>query len=188
MGLARSTYYDAPSVAVDEAEIIGRIRAICDEFEMYGYRRVGAALRQQGVVVNAKKVRRVMGEHGLQPRPRKRFVATTDSAHRLPVFPNLAREVVLDGPNELWTGDLTYVAVRGGFVYVALVLDAWSRRVVGYAISRAIDARLAVAALQAAIASRQPPPGCICHTDHGAQTRFKRSSQQWLPELRVHDH
>ena len=169
MGLPRSTFYDAPRVAVDEAELVGRIRALCDEFEMYGYRRVGAALRQQGIVVNGKKVRRLMREHDLQPRRRKRFVVTTDSAHNLAVFPNLAREVVLDGPNQLWTGDLTYVAVRGGFVYVALVLDAWSRPVVGYAISRAIDARLAVAALQAAIASRQPPPGCICHTDRGAQ-------------------
>ena len=169
MGLPRSTYYDAPSVAVDDTELVGRIRAICDEFETYGYRRVGAALRQQGVVVNGKKVRRLMREHDLQPRRRKRFVVTTDSAHNLPVFPNLAREVVPEGPNQLWTGDLTYVAVRGGFVYLALVLDAWSRRVVGYAISRAIDARLAVAALQAALASRQPPPGCICHTDRGSQ-------------------
>ena len=110
-----------------------------------------------------------MREHRLQPWRRKRFVATTDSAHPLPVFPNLARDVVPDGPNQLWTGDLTYVAVAAGFVYVALILDAWSRRVVGYAISRRIDARLAVAALQAAIDSRRPALGCICHSDRGAQ-------------------
>ena len=169
MGLARSSFYDAPSVEVDEEEIVARIQAICEEFEMYGYRRVGAALRQQGIVVNGKKVRRLMRELELQPRRRRRFVATTHSNHHLPVFPNLARDVVPQGPNELWTGDLTYVAVAAGFVYVALVLDAWSRRVVGYAISRRIDARLAVAALRAAIASRRPAPGCICHTDRGAQ-------------------
>ena len=169
MSLPRSSYYDAPSIEVDEAELVARIHAICDEFERYGYRRVGAALRHQGVVVNGKKVRRLMREYDLQPRQRKRFVATTDSNHHLPVFPNLARDVVPDGPNQLWTGDLTYVAVADRFVYVALVLDAWSRRVVGYAISRRIDARLAVAALQAAIASRRPAPECIFHTDRGAQ-------------------
>ena len=168
MGLAHSSFYDAPSVEVDEAQLLARIQSICEEFEMYGYRRVGAALRHQGVVVNSKKVRRLMREHNLQPRRRRRFATTTDSNHHLPVFPNLARDVVPQGPNELWTGDLTYVAVPGGFVYVALVLDAWSRRVVGYAISRRIDARLAVAALQAAIASRRPAPGLICHTDRSA--------------------
>ena len=169
MRLPRSTFYDAPSRAVDDAEIVGRMQAICDEFETYGYRRVGAALRQQGVVVNAKKVRRLMRAHDLHPRRRRRFVATTDSAHDLPVCPNLARKVVPNGPNQLWNGDITYVAVAAGFVYVALILDAWSRRVVGYAIGRSIDARLAVAALEAAVASRRPPSGCICHTDRGSQ-------------------
>ena len=106
MRLPRSTFYDAPSLAVDDAEIVGRMQAICDEFETYGYRRVGAALRHQGVVVNAKKVRRLMREHDLQPRRRRRFVATTDSAHDLPVFPNLAPEVAADGPNQLWNGDI----------------------------------------------------------------------------------
>ena len=169
MGLLRSTFYDAPSVAVDDTEIVRRMQAICDEFETYGYRRVGAALRQDGLAVNSKKVRRLMRDHDLQPRRRRRFVATTDSGHDLPVFPNLASNIVPDGPNQLWNGDITYVAVASGFVYVALILDAWSRRVVGYAIARSIDARLAVAALKAAIASRRPPRGCICHTDRGSQ-------------------
>ena len=78
MAMPRSTFYDVPSLAVDDSEIVGRMQAICDEFETYGYRRVGAALRQQGVVVNSKKVRRLMREHDLQPRRRRRFVATTD--------------------------------------------------------------------------------------------------------------
>ena len=107
----------------------------------------------------------------LQPRRRKRFVATTDSAHNLPVFPNLARGVVPDGPNQVWNGDITYVAVAPGFVYVALVLDAWSRRVVGYAIGRTIDARLAVAALKTAIASRRPDASAPPIADHSTPRR-----------------
>ena len=165
MGVLRSTYYDAPVGKADEAEIVARIKAICEEFETYGYRRVGAELRHEGIVVNAKKVRRLMCEHNLQPRRRKRFVATTDSDHDGPIFPNLARDVVPTGANRLWVADITYVAIAVGFVYVAVILDAWSRRVVGYAISRSIDARLALAALQAAIRSRRPPEGCIHHSD-----------------------
>ena len=169
MGLPRSTYYDAPVATADEAEIVARIEAICEEFEACGYRRVGAALRHQGIIVNSKKVRRLMREHDLQPRRRKRFVATTDSDHDGPIFPNLAKDVTADGPNQLWVADITYVAIAVGFVYVAVILDAWSRRVVGYAISRSIDARLTIAALKAAIRSRRPPAGCIHHSDRGSQ-------------------
>ena len=124
MGLPRSTYYDVPGVPADDTEIVSRIEAVCDEFETYGYRRVGAALRQQGIVVNSKKVRRLMREHDLQPRRRRRFVVTTDRSHTLPVFRNLARGMAPDGPNQLWVADITYVAVVSGFVYVALVIDA----------------------------------------------------------------
>jgi putative transposase len=189
MGLPRSTFYDAPATPADDAEIVARMRAICDEFEAYGYRRVGAELRHQGIVVNGKEVRRLMREHGLQPKRRRRYVATTDSDHDSPIFSNLARDMIVDGPNQLWVADLTYIAIATGFVYLAAILDAWlpssmpgchprclaaildawSRRVVGYAISRSVDARLTVAALKAAIRSRQPPPGCIHHSDRGSQ-------------------
>ena len=145
------------------------IGAICDEFECYGYRRVGAALRHQGVVVNGKKLRRLMREHGLQPKRRRRYVVTTDSDHAGPIFPDLAKDVVPDRPNQLWVADLTYVAIPGGFVYLAAILDAWSRKVVGYAISRSMDARIAVAALKAAVKSREPARGCIHHSDRGSQ-------------------
>jgi putative transposase len=110
-----------------------------------------------------------MRELDLQPKARRRFVATTHGDHDLPIFPNLAKGMTIDGPNQLWVSDLTYVAILAGFVYVAVILDAWSRRVVGYAISRSIDARLTMAALRAAIRWRQPPPGCIHHSDRGAQ-------------------
>lgn len=169
MGLPRSTFYDAPTTRLDDAEIVSRMQAICDEFEAYGYRRVGAELRHQGVVVNHKKIRRLMREYDLQPKRRRRYVTTTDSDHDSPIFPNLARDKVIDGPNQLWVADLTYIAISGGFVYLAAILDAWSRRVVGYAISRSIDARLALAALKAAIHGRKPPEGCVHHSDRGSQ-------------------
>ena len=169
MGLARSTFYDAPAAHLDDTEIVGRMQAICDEFEAYGYRRVGAELRHQGIIVNHKKIRRLMREHDLQPRCRRRYVATTDSDHDSPIFPDRARELIVDGPNQLWVADITYIAITAGFVYLAAILDAWSRRVLGYAISRSIDARLAVAALKAAIKTRQPPEGCVHHSDRGSQ-------------------
>ena len=169
MGLQRSTFYDAPEVSTDEAAVVARVAAICGEFEAYGYRRVGAELRHQGVVVNGKRLRRLMREHELQPRRRLRHTTTTDSDHDSPIFPDLAKDKLVDGPNQLWVADLTYIAVTAGFVYVAVILDAWSRRVVGYAISRSIDARLAMVALRAAINGRTPPHGCVHHSDRGSQ-------------------
>jgi putative transposase len=169
MRIARSTYYDRPERAADETAIVEAIFTICDAFEAYGYRRVGAALRQQGLVVNQKKIRRLMREHDLQPKIRRRFVATTDSDHDCPIFPNLAMDIVLNRPNQLWVCDITYVAIPGRFVYAADILDAWSRLIVGYAIGRSIDARLTMAALKAAIDRRRPPPGCIHHSDRGSQ-------------------
>ena len=99
-----------------------------------------------------------MREHDLQPRDAG-ATSRPPTATTRPIFPNLARDIVPDGPDQLWVADITYVAITGGFVYVAVILDAWSRRVVGYAIGRSIDARLTVAALSAAIERREPPPG-----------------------------
>jgi putative transposase len=169
MGLARSTFYDRAPAPLGADELVARIGGICDEFECYGYRRVGAALRHQGVVVNSKKLRRLMREHDLQPKRRRRYVVTTDSDHAGPIYPDLAKALIPDHPNQLWVADLTYVAIPGGFVYLAAILDAWSRKVVGYAISRSMDARIAVAALKAAIRSRNPGKGCIHHSDRGSQ-------------------
>src|SRR5918993_4647827 len=108
----------------------------------------------QGLFVNSKRVRRLMREHGLSPKQRRRYVATTDSDHDEPIFPNVAADMAPDGPNQLWVADITYVAIATGFVYLAAILDAWSRRVVGYAISRSIDARVAIAALNAPVRPR----------------------------------
>jgi putative transposase len=169
MGLARSTYYDRPAKKVDDTALVEAMFAIGEESEAYGYRRMGAALRQRGLVVNHKKLRRLMREHDLQPRRRRRFVATTDSDHDRPIFPNLAKDLIPRGPNQLWVGDISYIALPARFVYIAIILDAWSRLVVGYGIGRSIDARLTVAALQVAIERRRPRAGCIHHSDRGAQ-------------------
>lgn len=103
--------------------------------------------------------------------------ATTDGDHDLPIFPNLAEEIVPDGPDQLWVADITYVAIPSGFAYVAVILDAWSRKVVGYAIARSIDVGLTLEALQSAIEKRKPPPGCIHHTDRGSQYAAGRYRQ-----------
>src|SRR4030095_8413765 len=170
MGLARSTYYDEPEIQpIDEARLVEQIKEVCAEWPAYGYRRVTAELHGEGHIVNHKKVMRLMKENGLSVRLRRRFIATTDSDHDGPVFPNLAKDVTPSGPNQVWVADITYIAIATSFVYLAAILDAWSRRVVGYAIGRRIDARLTLAALKAAITSRAPPPGCIHHSDRGSQ-------------------
>src|SRR5256884_8943732 len=125
---------------------------------------------------------RLMKENGLTVRPRRRFIATTDSNHDGPIFPNIAENLVPTRLNQLWVADITYIAIAVGFVYLAAILDAWSRRVVGYAIGRRIDARLALAALKAAIASRQPPRDCIHHSDRGSQY----AAEDYRTELEKH--
>jgi putative transposase len=103
------------------------------------------------------------------PKQRRRYVVTTDSEHDNPIFPDLTKDLMLEHLNQLWIADLTYVAISGGFVYLAAILDAFSRKVVGYAISRSMEARLVVAALKSAVRGRQPPKGCIHHSDRGSQ-------------------
>jgi putative transposase len=169
-------------VRARDLTIVAEMKAICDEFEAYGYRRVDAELRHRGIVVNTKKIRRLMREHTLNPKQHRRFIATTDSDHDYPILPDLAKTMTPDGPNQLWVADITYVAITTGFVYLAAILDAWSRRVVGYAISRSIDARLAVAALKAAISARDPPRGCVHHSDRGSQY----ASEDYRMVLREH--
>ena len=174
MSLAPSTYYyrarakSAEAIAA-EARLVARIHAICAEFPRYGYRRVTAQLKAEGERVNHKRVSRIMREQDLRVRPKRRFVTTTDSDHDGPIFPDLAKDLAPTGPDQLWVADLTYIRVLSGFVYLAVILDAWSRRVVGWALSRRIDAELAVAALDAAVAAREPPPGCVHHSDRGSQ-------------------
>ena len=174
MSSAPSSYYhrakprSAEAVA-EEARLVVRIREICAEFPGYGYRRVTAQLKAEGERVNHKRVSRIMREQDLRVRPKRRFVVTTSSDHDGPIFPDLVQDPAPTGPDQLWVADLTYLRIPSGFVYLAVILDAWSRRVVGWALSRRLDADLAPAALDAAIASRAPPPGRVHHSDRGSQ-------------------
>jgi putative transposase len=174
MGLARSTFYKAASEELDETALVERMHAIRGEFPAYGYRRITAQLRAEGTRVNRKRVARLMRLHGMQVRPKRRYMATTDSNHDGPIFPNLAKDMEPDGPDQLWVADITYVAIATGFVYLAVILDAWSRRVIGYALARTIDARLTLAALEVAIHGRRPPKGCVHHSDRGSQYAAER--------------
>ena len=119
--------------------------------------------------VNHKRVLRMMREDNLLCVRRRAFVVTTDSRHNLPVYPNLAREMTPTAINQLWVADITYIRLRTEFVYLAVVLDAFSRRVIGWALGRTLEAELAVTALRMALIERQPPPGLVHHSDRGVQ-------------------
>ena len=135
----------------------------------YGYRRITAELRRRGMLVNHKRVARIMREDNLLAVQPRAFVVTTDSDHELEVYLNLASRMKLTGINQLWVADITYIRLKGEFVYLAVILDAYSRKVVGWALDRTLAARLPIAALAQAIAERQPPPGLVHHSDRGVQ-------------------
>jgi putative transposase len=169
----RAGYYrwcSRAAPADHDMDVRDRIQRICLEHRgNYGYRRVGRELRRQGFVVNDKRVRRLMREDNLLAARRRKFVVTTASQHALSVFPNLAAALELDGVNQLWVADITYIRLRREFVYLAVVLDAYSRRVVGWALSTSLQAEVTLRALQGAIGDRQPPPGLVHHSDRGVQ-------------------
>jgi len=174
MKLARSSYYykpkeKTPEQLKEEADLKDRIEAICLEFPRYGYRRVTKQLQYEGWRVNHKRVLRVMRESDLLCRVRRKGTRTTDSRHSFPRYPNLVKERVVTGPNQVWFADITYIRIVTGFMYLAAILDGWSRRVIGYAISSAIDTSLTLKALRMAIARRSPGPGVVHHSDQGVQ-------------------
>ena len=135
----------------------------------YGYRRITAALERCGFAINHKRVLRMMREDNLLCVRRRRFVLTTDSRHNLPIYPNLASQTVPPAINQLWVADITYIRLRTEFVYLAVVLDAFSRRVIGWALGRTLEAELAVSALRMALRGRKPQPGLVHHFDRGVQ-------------------
>jgi putative transposase len=167
-GFYRSLQNRAP--VEEEMEVRSAIQAIAVEHRRrYGYRRITAELRRRGMLVNHKRVLRILREDnllGVQPR---RFVVTTDSDHRFEVYLNLASRMKLTGINQLWVTDITYIRLHQEFVYLAVVLDAFSRKVVGWALGRTLAARMPIAALEQAVAERQPPPGLVHHSDRGVQ-------------------
>jgi len=172
LGISRSGVYasrqrpdaDAAALALRDA-----IERIVLEFPGYGYRRVTHALRRKGWDINGKRVLRVMRDESLLCQFTRRRVVTTDSRHDLGRYPNLLRDQAITGPNQAWVADITYIRLPTAFCYLAAILDAFSRRVVGWEMSLRIDAELTLAALERAITSRVPAPGLIHHSDHGVQ-------------------
>ena len=185
MTLSRSSFYHRPKdrsqgEMQQEVDLRGKIEAICLEYPRYGYRRVSEQLKREGLQVNHKKVLRLMRKSDLLCRIRHRWVKTTDSKHRFPRYPNLIKGIVTTCLNQVWLSDITYIRIRTGFVYLAAILDAYSRKMIGYAVSTSLDTALTLEALKMAIARRQPDPGVIHHSDQGAQY----ASGEYVDELK----
>ena len=171
-GVSRASFYRhweerAPTEAEMALRDIIQRTAVAHRF--YGYRRVAVLVQREGFAVGINKVWRVMREDNLLAVRRRKFVATTDSEHDFVVYPNLAEHLVLSAVNQLWVADITYVRLRSEFVYLAVVLDAFSRHAVGWALGRNLLTCLPLAALEKAIHSRQPQPGLVHHSDRGTQ-------------------
>ncbi len=174
-GISSSSYYYKPKTdVVAKAKADADLRDLIEQIQMelprYGYRRVDQALRRQGIHVNSKRLRRIMREYGLFAEVKKAFkTATTDSRHGFAVYPNLVKDLKITGPNQVWASDITYIRIATCFGYLAVILDLYSRKVIGWAIHRSLHRELCLAALQMALEERNPPPGCIHHSDRGVQ-------------------
>lgn len=187
MKLSRSSFYhklkDKGRVEMQrEADLKGKIEAVCLEYPRYGYRRVTEQLKREGLQANHKKVLRLMRESDLLCRVRSWWVKTTDSRHRFPGYPNLIKGMAITRLNQVWLSDITYIRIRTGFVYLAAILDAYSRKVIGYAVSRSLDTSLTLEALKRVVAGRQIGPGVIHHSDQGVQY----ASGEYVDELKRH--
>jgi putative transposase len=171
--VSRSWYYEHRWQSEDDEEetvLRDRIEEIILEFPGYGYRRVAHALHREGKQINHKRVLRIMREESLLCRIKKSFVIkTTNSRHRFPVYPNLLAGLELSAPDQAWVSDFTYIRLRSAFIYLACILDAFSRRCIGWHLSRDMTTQLTLTALQRAIKERHPPAGLIHHSDRGMQ-------------------
>jgi transposase InsO family protein len=173
VGVSRRSFYRSlqeRQPVEEEMEVRSAIQQIFLEHRRrYGYRRITAELRRRGMQINHKRVARIMREDnllGIQP---QRFVVTTNSNHKLEIYVNLAGRMKLTGINQLWVADITYIRLRAEFVYLAVILDAFSRKVVGWSLDRTLAARLTITALEQALVSRQPQAGLVHHSDRGFQ-------------------
>ncbi len=167
-GFYRSLKEQRP--AEEEMEVRSAIQQIALEHRRrYGYRRITAELHRRGMQVNHKRVVRIMREDNLLALQPKRFRVTTNSNHKFEVYLNLASRMKLTGMNQLWVADITYIRLKVEFVYLAVILDGFSRKVVGWALDRTLAARLTIAALEQAIEMRRPEPGLVHHSDRGFQ-------------------
>jgi len=171
-GVSRAGFYrDWQERQPQEAEVAIRdaVQRAALRHRCYGYRRVMKMVQRGGVMVGERVVRRILRTDNLLAVRRRKFVVTTDSEHRFTVYPNLAQYVRVSAINQLWVADITYIRLGREFVYLAVVLDVYSRRVVGWSLGRSLQASLPLAALSQAIASRQPGPSLVHHSDRGTQ-------------------
>jgi putative transposase len=169
----RSYYYKPVERSVEQnymdEKITEEIEQIAEEFPRYGYRRITHTLKREGYIINHKKVLRIMREKGLLCNVKRRFVVTTDSDHAYPIYPNLVRGLQIVRLNQVWVADITYVRLPSCFVYLAAILDGYSRKTIGHQMSRHIDANLTLAALRMATSRREKIEGIIHHSDRGVQ-------------------
>jgi putative transposase len=180
-GVSRAGYYRGwAEKAPDEAEL--ELRAVIQEIALahrrrYGIVRVTRTLHRRGRIVNHKRVERIMREDNLLAIRYRKYILTTDSRHECQVYVNLAARMTLSGINQLWVADITYIRLRTEFVFLAVVIDRFSRKVIGWSLDRTLAARIAVAALEQALAQRQPPPGVVIHSDQGVQYACQEYNQ-----------
>lgn len=168
MGIPRSTYYYKTKQGPQNLYLADRINDIATEFPSYGYRRITAALKRDGISVNHKRVLRIMKQENILVKARKSFKTTTNSYHSLTRYPNLLKDLALTRPDQVWNADITYIRILTGFVYLAALIDGFSRYIVGYALGRTLSPILTIAALYDAISKRNTD-GLIHHSDQGLQ-------------------
>jgi putative transposase len=166
-----------------DLELRDALQRIALEFPSYGWPRMTRELRRRGWAANHKRVYRLMREDNLLCLRRRKFVVTTNSAHHLPVYPNLAREITVTGLDQLWVADITYIRLLVEFVYLAVILDAFSRREIGWALGRTLEDELTLEALRMALNRRRPAPGLVHHSDRGVQY----ASRDYTDLLQAHD-
>jgi putative transposase len=175
-GVNRASFYrwepERPWMDSD-MDLRDAIQRIALEFPSYGRPRITAELRRRGWEVNPKRVYRILREDNLLCLRRQKFVVTTASHHGLKVYPNLAKNLVVTGLNQLWVADITYIRLQEEFVYLAVILDAFSRRVIGWALDRTLEDKLTLSALHMALLRRQIQPGLVHHSDRGVQYASK---------------
>ena len=171
--VSRAGYYrfdeNAEAGADPDMDLRDAVQRIALDWPAYGRRRMTQELRRRDWTVNHKRVHRIMREDNLLCLRKRKFVATTDSSHGRKVYPNLARQMVLTGMDQLWRADITYIRLRDEFVYLAVILDAFSRRVIGWALDRTMEDSLTLSALQMALSRRIVEPGLVHHSDRGSQ-------------------
>ena len=184
-GVSRAGYYRfgrRPETRQASLTLRNRIQHIALRWPAYGYRRVHAELVRQGWKINHKRVLRLLRSDNLLCVRRRKFVFTTDSRHGWPIYPNLVEGLVVTSINQLWVADITYIRLQVEFVYLAVLLDAFSRRCIGWALQRSLEAALALEALRMALRHRRPKPGLVHHSDRGVQY----ASRDYTAELQQH--